>query len=261
MGQLLQQGVSADAPKQKPTKESYRPFLRDVYLFSGFPDEALTQLLDNMQVKSLSKKQSLFITGDAATHFYIVVNGWIKLYRETRDGHETVIAMFTNTDIFGRSAVMKNAEYMYSAQAETDCELLSIPSGFMHHMADNHTHFDHFLTKFLDGERADFNQKGLEVEHMAHMTSAERLGCFLLRLCAHQKEGSFELQLPYEKSLVAGRLGMTPETFSRSLNQLSAFGVETHNSMVKINNIEQLQLRICERCSALKSECERGDEA
>jgi hypothetical protein len=55
MGQLLQQGVSADAPKQKPTKESYRPFLRDVYLFSGFPDEALTQLLDNMQVKSLSK--------------------------------------------------------------------------------------------------------------------------------------------------------------------------------------------------------------
>jgi len=198
--------------------------------------------------------------GDKADFFYVVVSGWVKLYRDTRDGHETVIAMLTNNDIFGRCSILKKGSCPYSGQAITDVEVLMIPSSFMLHMAEQHEEFDHFLAKFLEGERIEFNQKGLEAEHLTHMPSAERVGCFLLRMCGEAKEDRVTMHFPYEKSLVAGRLGMTPETFSRSLNQLTSLGVESKNSEVVVNNMAQLRARVCEHCSATRQECALGEE-
>jgi CRP-like cAMP-binding protein len=253
-----------DGKSMSPTNEKevahYRSFIRAIPLFCDFPNACIDKLLDNANTKHYRKQQSLFLTGDDADHFYLIVSGWIKLFRETRDGHETVVAMLTNGDIFGRSAVLKNGSYPYSAEASTDCEVIRITSEFMLYMAEHHQHFDHFLAKFLEGGLNDFDQKGLEAEHLAKMTSAERVGCFLLKMCGNTCEGSITLDFPYEKSLVAGRLGMTPETFSRSLNQLSAIGVETKRNRVVIHNVQQLQSHICGKCSAIRSECIRAIE-
>lgn len=256
MEKILERPASA----AKNHKESYRSFLKEVPLFSDFPDRALDQVLANVHARSFHKDKFLFMIGDKADFFYVIINGWIKLFRETRDGHETVVAMLTVSDVFGRCAVLKNGAYPYSCQAATDAEVLTIPSNFMLYMAEHHTEFDHFLGRFLEGERSEFNQKGLEAEHLTHMPSAERVGCFLLRMCGEPREGTLTLRFPYEKSLVAGRLGMTPETFSRSLNQLTSLGVETKNSEVVIHNMEQLRMRVCEHCSATRQECPLGEE-
>jgi len=53
---------------------------------------------------------------------------------------------------------------------------------------------------------------------------------------------------------------MTSETFSRSLNQLTAYGVETDITVVKIHNMSQLRRNVCERCSATTRECHLGTD-
>ncbi|MFT6791811.1 MAG: CRP-like cAMP-binding protein [Cellvibrionaceae bacterium] len=125
-------------------------------------------------------------------------------------------------------------------------------------MTENKVEFDHFLGKFLEVELNEFNQLELHAEHLAQMTSAQRVGCFLLRLCADQQQGCRGLQFPYEKVLVAGKLGMTAETFSRSLSKLSGLGVEVKNSVVIIHKVGQLCAHICEHCSATCYECPLG---
>lgn len=100
------------------------------------------------------------------------------------------------------------------------------------------------------------NQRCLEVEHLTLMSSTQRIGCFLLKLCGHKQEGSMVLELPVDKGVIAARLGMVPETFSRGLNQLAAIGVETKKNQLTIQNIEQLRAKTCRCCSALLDECE-----
>ncbi len=261
MEQVLETPLAADDNAGKNSaKEGYRNFLKSILLFSGFTDACIGKVLDKARVKKYQKNQSLFFIGDKADFFYIIVDGWVKLFRETRDGHESVVAMLTNGEMFGRSAVLKNGSYPYSGEVVTNAELLIIPSDFMLYMAEHHTSFDHFLSKFLESGLSVSNQKGLEAEHLAKMTSAQRVGCFMLKMCGEKREGSISLHFPYEKSLVAGRLGMTPETFSRSLNQLNGLGVETNNSMVTIHNIEQLKINICEHCSATRKECSLAED-
>ena len=258
MGTLLEKTPQVNT--QQVCRKNYKPFLKNVSLFSDFPERALDQVLQNTIIKDYKKGHSLFLVGDTADFFYIIINGWIKLFRTTRDGHESVIAVLANGDMFGRCAVLKNGSFPYSAEVITDLRVLMIPSNFMLHMAEHHTEYDDFLNHFLEGELNEHNRKNLEAEHLVHMTSAERVGCFLLQICGNRREGSVTFQFPYEKALVAGRLGMTPETFSRSLNQLTSLGVETQNTYVTIHNIEQLQARVCEHCSATMKDCFLAEE-
>ena len=251
---VIEKEAESLTAKQR-VREAHKCFLKSVPLFSDFPDKALNEVLGKAIFKEYAKGKMLFLVGDNVDYFYVIIDGWVKLFRETRDGHESVIAVLTNGDMFGRCAVLKNSSFPYSSAVMTKCQLLMIPSDFMMHMAGNHTEYDDFLNRFLEGEFGERNQGILEAEHLAQMTSAERVGCFLLKICSNRQECSFTFQLPYEKALVAGRLGMTPETFSRSLNQLKEIGVESNHAEVTIHNIEQLQARICEHCSATKGDC------
>ncbi len=251
MEQLLEKTTSATGIAH----EHYSNFLRSVSLFSEFERQDLDEVLRKSMIRTYPNKSLLFLTGDEAEFFYVIVSGWIKLFRETPEGHETVISVLSHHDVFGNNAIVKGTRFAYSAEAVSNATLLQVPSAFMLHMAKDHTSYDSFLTKFLKSEFSRTDQYCLEAEHLSKKTSKERVGCFLLKMCDGQKEGEVHLLFPYEKSLAAGRLGMAPETFSRCLNQLAPMGVETHENRVTIHQVERLRQNICSDCSALRKEC------
>jgi hypothetical protein len=49
------------------------------------------------------------------------------------------------------------------------------------------------------------------------------------------------VRLPYDKTLVAARLGMKPESLSRALAKLKSFGVVTKGNKVELTDIERLR--------------------
>lgn len=232
-------------------KNFYKNFIKNIPLFSQCTDDALSKILDNVTVNVYKKDRLLFFTGDKAKFFYIILNGWVKLYRETYDGHESVISVLTKGELFGKAAILPEGSYAYTAEVISDTALLKISTSFLLYMAEDQVQFKNFLIKMMESDLHEINRLYLETEHLSKMTSAERLGYFLLKLCKGQQEGSVTFRLPYEKSLVAGQLGMTPETFSRSLNQLARIGVKTKNMVVTIYNIARLRAYICEHCSVM----------
>lgn len=236
-------------------KTLHKIFLRKIKLFSEFSPQAIDQLLEHITYKEYKKDNMLFFTGDTADFFYIIKRGGVKLYRQTRDGHESVIAILKEKEVFGKACIVKDSIFPYSAQVILDSVLLKLPASFMWYIASHPIEFNNFFVKFLEEGFSELGQKNLEAEHLAQMTSCQRVGCFLLRMCTSQAECCTTVYLPYEKALVAGKLGMTPETFSRCLHQLTSLGIETHNAKITIHNIQHLQNRICEHCSATKQEC------
>lgn len=79
-----------------------------------------------------------------------------------------------------------------------------------------------------------------DVETLKVQTGAERLTNYLLsRLDLEQGGKAFEL--PFEKVVLAGKLGMKPESLSRAFARLKPFGVNSDKRHVTIDDIARFR--------------------
>jgi len=68
----------------------------------------------------------------------------------------------------------------------------------------------------------------------------QRVAEFLASLCPVEK-GPSMIALPYDKVLIAARLGLKPETLSRAFARLRTIGVEVRASHVAISDVARLR--------------------
>jgi CRP-like cAMP-binding protein len=61
-------------------------FLKKVPLFSGLDNEYIKYFLQASKVKVYDKGKLLFLHGEPADTFHIVLDGWVKLFRQTIEG-------------------------------------------------------------------------------------------------------------------------------------------------------------------------------
>lgn len=73
-------------------------------------------------------------------------------------------------------------------------------------------------------------------------SAEDRVGCYLLRLF-DSKDAFTSAQLPLEKRRIAGQLGMTRETFSRTLAAMSRFGLHVAGDTITVTDPEALRDR------------------
>lgn len=204
-------------------------------------------LEQHIHQKSYKKDDALMHHGSEASQLWLVLNGWIKLTRQTPDGKETIVGLCHQGDFFGEAALFVNANYPCNAEVISEsAELGTISASVMRDLMKKDPALSSTVMQMF-GERA--SQAQLKLEHMSTMSTAQRLGCFLLRICGHRASNQASIQIPVEKYLVASFLGMKPETLSRSQAQLKPVGVEVHGTQVIISDIEKLREFVCNSCS------------
>jgi len=206
-------------------------------LFSGLAPDALRALLADAWVQSFPRNFVLFLKDEPAARCYVVFDGWVKLFRTTENGDETVIGVFTRGESFAEAAIFDRARYPVSAAVVEESRLLVIPADpFMRRLSENGEYAMKVLASMSRHLRSLVNQ----VERLTMKSSTERVAEFLLRL-SPVFAGSATIQLPLDKALIAGRLGMQPETFSRSLAKLRHVGVVSRGSKVTIPDVMALR--------------------
>lgn len=227
-------------------------FLINLSFFKGLGEQDLDKFLHASEVSEYAKGHSLFSAGDMAKKFYIILSGWIKLYRSTHEGEEAVLAIFTRGDVFGEAAVFEDASYPFSAEIVETAKLIEVPADFLRTAAKEKPDI---LNRIMASMSREMHKLQLENEHLSIMTAPQRVGCLLLQLSTGMlgKGGTFTF--PYDKSLAAARLGMKPETFSRALSQLKPFGVTISGTEININSFQCLMQYVCGHCSLQSGEC------
>jgi CRP-like cAMP-binding protein len=78
-----------------------------------------------------------------------------------------------------------------------------------------------------------------QIEQIKVRSAPQRIADFMIRI-APVREGPVVLELPFEKSLLANRLGMKPESFSRALGRLRAHGVTVDREIINIADVGRL---------------------
>jgi CRP-like cAMP-binding protein len=75
-----------------------------------------------------------------------------------------------------------------------------------------------------------------QIEQIKVLSAPQRVADFLVRLC-QVREGACTIDLPYEKNLIASRLGMKPESLSRALAKLRPLGVSVDRDRVSMVDV------------------------
>lgn len=206
-------------------------------LFSAMPPEVREALLDAAQVHRLGRGQSLFHQGDTAHSIHIVADGWVKLYRIAPNGTEAVVGVMTRGQSFGEPIALRRAAYPVSAETTTACDLIAVPARAFLDLLQSHpeTAISILAATFL-------HLQGLveQIEQLKARSGAQRVAEFLLELCPEGADAA-SVKLPYDKALIAGRLGMKPESLSRAFARLRDHGVRISQSSAAIASVAALR--------------------
>lgn len=211
--------------------------LSRIPMFSGLSPGALQTLLSEAYVQNFPDGTLLFLQDEPASRCYVLLEGWVKLFRTSVGGEETVIAVYGGGESFAEAALFDRASYPVNAAAIQDCRALVIPAEpFIRHLSEN----GEIALKVLAAMSRRLRSLVQQVEQLKLKSTTERVADFLVRLST-ETQGAVSLRLPLEKALIAGRLGMQPETFSRALAKLRRFGVVCSGSEIHVAEIATLR--------------------
>lgn len=205
-------------------------------LFANLPSDILEQMLHGAFSRTYAKGDMLFLRGDPSELFYIVLDGWVKVYRETPDGEVAVLGVFTQGESIAEAVAFLEQGYPASAQIVEVARLLPIRTSVVRRLIKENPEV---AFNMLASMSRHMHSLMTEVEQLKTRTALQRVSEFLLKLCP-LNEGSAVVFLPYDKSLISHRLGMQPESFSRILAKLRKQGVETQQERVVIQDVSVL---------------------
>lgn len=209
-------------------------------LFQGAGPDIAEELAQQCRQKDIPKGQQLFAAGDRADAFFMILTGWIKLFRVSRDGEEIIINIFGPGESFAEAAVFRSQRtYPVNAQAVANTQIIEIPRSFFVKKIEEDSQFALRILASISSHQHYLVQ---QIEQVTIRTAPQRIGAFLLQFCRKKDAvgGGWVVELPYDKSLISTRLNIKPETFSRALAKLEPYGVEIQGRDFRIHDSQKL---------------------
>ena len=211
------------------------PFLRKIALFAGLPDASLQRIAEVAGLQRFSTHAHLFREGEEPDFIYSFIEGGVVLVAGTGE-NEAVIEFFGPGESVLLPAALLGLPYLLSARATSDGQALLVPASKLRTLIDEDVALAAQCARALSRHwRILIGQ----IKEMKTRTALERVAHFLVSQ-TERKTGAATLALPGMKKEVATRLGITPETLSRSLRALKKYGVEAEGDTFRIASIERL---------------------
>ena len=82
-----------------------------IAVFRGLKPETVEHIIAPATAAMHRAQECIFRQGDPATAFFITISGWVKLYRITQAGEETVIHTMTKGDSFAEAVAFTGNRY------------------------------------------------------------------------------------------------------------------------------------------------------
>ena len=206
------------------SSDSIATLLSGLPLFAGLDQALLAELAVTGQILEVPPRRRLFGSGDPIRVAHILVAGSVKRSTLLSDAVEKVLELVRPGQLLALSEVFSARTYTSSAQTVQPSLLVSLPVTSLMAIASHHPGLSLRLLETI--AQRHFAAEFEVVSHHA-LPGTQRVLDYLLRLAGDRRgiAGETTVQLDASKKLIAARLDMTPETFSRTLRQLSTDGV------------------------------------
>ncbi len=227
-------------------------------LFSHLNNKALEPILRQAHRIRCEKNRFIKIYCDESQYCHIIEQGEIMLSRVTNDGDSYVIDVIDRGCIFGITTILEDS--LYSQVLATTIKPTIIWRISLNIIRNLMKQEDDFTENLLHLELHTRLLQDLEIEHRTILNAPQRIACFLLVHCPAVNQSPVTVSIPYNKKLIAAKLGIRQETFSRALQIIKhATGTEVIGSKLKIKDINKLKSYVCHNCS-LQYPCQHNHD-
>lgn len=210
-------------------------------LFNDLSPTECERIAQGSQLRRLTRSDMVFCAGDPCDAFHAVISGQVRLYVATSSGQEKVVELVGPGQSFAEAMMFLGKPYFLNAQALADTLLLSVGKNAVIHEIGNDPSF---ALKMLAGISRRLHGLVRDVESYALQSGMQRLIGYLLRDLPDDSStltGEVTVSLPVSKAIVASRLSLTPEYFSRVLHELQTEGlIEIDKREVRILDVQRL---------------------
>lgn len=221
------------------TSESISDSLHRLPLFSGIPVEELQPLLPSVREFKVSAHEMLFQKGDNLRGIHVLVSGQVKLFMTTAQGTEKLIMMVKSGQSFGEAVVFLDRPCPVSAEATQDSTFLIIAKDVLLTMMDRNPIF---ARKMLASISMRLHELMADMETCTLMNSLQRVVSYLSHQLPDNDPSACEIRLDTSKQMLASRLNLAPETFSRALHHLAEGGViEVSGRTIRVLDAHRLK--------------------
>ena len=205
-------------------------------LFGAMPMDVTVSLVGSSGPRRYDKGALLFQQGDPASAFFVVLDGWVKIARITPEGSEAVVGVFRRGETFAEASMFLGGRYPANAEVVAPSRLLKIDGEVLRRkIRDN----PNLALCMLASASHHLKILVEQIEQIKLLSAPQRIADFLVQQC-RTRDGACVVELPYEKALIASRLGMKPESFSRAIGKLRGLGVSVDHEFVSITDVGTL---------------------
>lgn len=217
-------------------QDPIRQALARVPMFAELDPEQIAALSGEVTARELGRDELLFQAGDPASRFYLLLEGQIKLYFNSADGHEKVIELIGPGMTFGEAVMLIGQPYPAHAQALRRSRVLTIPRSALDRLLRDD---GAVALRMLASLSRRIHGLVQALEELTTHSSVQRVIGYLIGERQNEAVGVVTLQAG--KALIASKLNLTPETFSRVLRELSDAGlIEVHGREVSLIDVDGL---------------------
>ncbi len=209
---------------------------REAALMRGLRPDLLDALVSDATISKCERNQTIFFQGEPAAYFFVVLEGWIKVYRATPAGDEAIVGIFTRGQSFAEAAAFTGGVFPAAAEAVTEARILRVPAD---RLTDKIAQSPELGLAMLASTSTHLHQLVKQIEQLKTHTGAQRVAEFLVSI-APCRSGPCNIHLPYDKALLAGKLGLKPESLSRTFHKLKDYGVSIDRNKAVIDDVRAL---------------------
>lgn len=208
------------------------PWLRDV------PGATLDRMAEQGVLHRVPAGSVLFEQSETPTFAQLLVMGCVELVG-VEGANEALIETVLPVDLLLPAAVLNRQPYLARGRVLEDALLVLIHAdAFRAAIATDQA----LCLSVLACQAAHFRRQVKLAKNLKLRSAEERVGCYLLQLM-QQARGGGPVRLPIEKRRIAWQLGMTRETFSRTLAAMGRHGLRIAGDTVEVTDAAALQAR------------------
>jgi CRP-like cAMP-binding protein len=212
-----------------------------VPMFNGLAPDEIARIARGTREIHAARGDILFHKGDPCQGLHLVVYGQVKLAFTSAQGGEKVVEILGQGQTFGEALMFMDKPYIVYAQALTDSQLLHISKAVLFEELERDPKLGR---KMIAGLSMRLHQIITDVESYSLHSGRQRIIGYLLRDLPDEEHLPKEttVNLPTNKGIIASRLNLTQEHFSRILHELSERGlIKVEGRKIHIPDVEKLR--------------------
>ncbi len=210
-------GKSGTRPDAAVPPREFVAALTQVAARHGLPSTALARLATDARRVELARGTPLFEHGTSGCGLYLVTSGRIMLYVGDAASGRKVLRLAETGDAIGLAAALLGNATLAGASALADSTLLVIPRDVLLKRALHDAPLSLALAAMVARRARELT---VDLEAVSLQSGRERIVTYLQRGASAVAGGAAVVLLTAKKSLIASRLSVTPEYFSRTLREL-----------------------------------------